>query len=164
MTILVSPFTSGLSKQLCQLARMGSLSQLKTIKVSVFGLKLGIIFTYIYIQKQDIHINVPYIWLNSWTECTVFFLWTLMGYWVIRGCLRLNKCRIFYYKILFLLIFFLQILNSTKKISFFSMDNARSFSQYIIKQDICIYIPYSWPNGWTERAEIFCGQSQVAWG
>ena len=163
MTILVSPFTSGLSKQLCQLARMGSLSQLKTIKVSVFGLKLGIIFTYIYIQKQDIHINVPYIWLNSWTECTVFFLWTLMGYWVIRGCLRLNKCRIFLQNFISF-NFFSSNFYLKNKISFFSMDNARSFNQYIIKQDICIYIPYSWPNGWTEWAEIFCGQSEVAWG
>ena len=35
---------------------------------------------------------------------------------------------------------------------------------YIIKQDIHIYVPYSRPNGWTEWAEIFCGQSWVAGG
>ena len=33
---------------------------------------------------------------------------------------------------------------------------------YIIKQDILIYVPYSWPNGWTERADIFCRHSWVA--
>ena len=35
---------------------------------------------------------------------------------------------------------------------------------YIIKQDIRIYVPYSWPNGWTDWAEIFCGHSWVAGG
>ena len=29
---------------------------------------------------------------------------------------------------------------------------------YVIKQDIGIYVVYSRPNGWTEWAEIFCGQ------
>ncbi len=28
---------------------------------------------------------------------------------------------------------------------------------YMIKQDIPINVPYSWPNDWTEWAEIFCG-------
>ena len=30
---------------------------------------------------------------------------------------------------------------------------------FIIKQDICIYVHYSWPNGWTDWAEFFCGHS-----
>ena len=37
---------------------------------------------------------------------------------------------------------------------------------YIIKQDIHIniYVAYSRPNGWTDWAEFFCGQSWVAGG
>ena len=31
---------------------------------------------------------------------------------------------------------------------------------YIIKQDIRIYVPYSWPNGWTDWAEILWGHSK----
>ena len=34
----------------------------------------------------------------------------------------------------------------------------------IIKQDICIYVPYSRPNSWTDWADIFCGHSGVAGG
>ena len=38
---------------------------------------------------------------------------------------------------------------------------------YIIKQDIriyTIYVAYSWPNGWTDWAEICCGHLWVAGG
>ena len=34
-------------------------------------------------------------------------------------------------------------------------------NNYIIKQDIFIYVSYSRLNGWTEWAEIFCGYSWV---
>ena len=27
-----------------------------------------------------------------------------------------------------------------------------------------IYVPYSWPNGWTDWAEFFCGHSWMAGG
>ena len=33
---------------------------------------------------------------------------------------------------------------------------------YMIKNDIHIYVPYSRPNGWTERDERFCGHSLEA--
>ena len=33
---------------------------------------------------------------------------------------------------------------------------------YTIKRDICVYVPYSRPNGWTEWADFFlCGYSWV---
>ena len=38
------------------------------------------------------------------------------------------------------------------------------FHTYIIKQDSHIYVPYSRPNGWTDRAEIFCGHLGAVWG
>ena len=155
MTILVSPFTSGLSKQLCLLARMLSLSQLKTIKVSVFGLKLGIIFTYIYIQKTRYSYKCSLYLAKQLDRMHCIFFVDTHGLLGNKGMSQVKKCRIFFLQNFIYFYFFSSNSLFKKKISFFSMDNARPFSQYIIKQDICIYIPYSWPNGWTEWAEIF---------
>ena len=43
--------------------------------------------------------------------------------------------------------------------------SSESNAIYLIKQDIMfMYVAYSWPNGRTEWAEIFCGHSLVTGG
>ena len=37
----------------------------------------------------------------------------------------------------------------------------RVYIFFIIKENIRIYVPQGWLNGWTEWADIFCGQSWV---
>ena len=41
-------------------------------------------------------------------------------------------------------------------------DQSKYLSTLIIKLFAHIYVSYSWPNGWTEWGDIFCGNSWVA--
>ena len=115
---------------------------------------------------------------NGWTDRAQILCGTSHdhreGLWMIKIskiCLQQNSIFIRFWKstkfcfkirALFCLFLFYNVYKE-KMFSWNRRWARRSLLFYLIKTDIYIYVPSGRPNGWTEWAKIFCGQSRVAW-